>query len=68
MVKTLIILILLFDGTLLKESHELVSVHDCWVYSETHIETIATHSWDDPRGQGYYLNDGRGTVQGFICE
>ena len=29
--------------------------------------TIATHSWDDPRGHGFYLNDGTGTVVGSIC-
>jgi len=44
------------------------SVNDCFNYAEMYIETITTHSYDDPRGQGFYLNDGRGTVQGFICE
>jgi len=43
-------------------------VSDCFDYAKKYIETIATHSYDDPRGQGHYLNDGRGTVQGFICE
>jgi hypothetical protein len=71
MVKTIVILVLLFNGDLLKEPLHLpssVSVHDCFDYARMHIETIATHSYDDPRGQGFYLNDGRGTVQGFICE
>ena len=71
MVKTLVILVLLFDGNLVKEpSHfqSLVSVSDCFDYAEKYIETITTHSWDNPRGSGRYLNDGRGTVQGFICE
>jgi len=28
---------------------------------------LAEHSWDDPRGQGWYLKDGSGTLQGHIC-
>jgi hypothetical protein len=43
-------------------------VNDCFNYARMHIKTITTHSYDDPRGQGLYLNDGRGTVQGFICK
>ena len=29
--------------------------------------TLAEHSWEDPRGQGWYLRDGSGTLQGSIC-
>ena len=61
----------MFNGNLVKETlhfHSLVSVNDCLVYAEKYIESITTHSWNDPRGSGHYLNDGRGTVQGFICE
>jgi hypothetical protein len=71
MVKTIVILVLLFNGDLVKEPLLLpssVSVHDCFNYARMHIDSITTHSYDDPRGQGLYLNDGRGTVQGFICE
>jgi hypothetical protein len=72
MVKTLIILILLFDGTVLKESYELVrtmEVHECLMYADQHREAIATYKeFDDAQKNGYYLNDGRGTIQGFICE
>ena len=71
MVKTIVILVLLFNGDLVKEPLPLPlvnSVNDCFNYAEMYIETITTHSYDDPRGQGLYLNDGRGTVQGFICE
>ena len=71
MVKTIVILVLLFNGDLVKEPLHLPlgsSVNDCFNYAEMHIKTITTHSYDDPRGQGLYLNDGRGTVQGFICE
>ena len=72
MVKTLIILILLFDGTLLKEEYQLsrpMEVHDCLLFADDHREAIATYKeFDNAQRNGYYLNDGRGTVQGFICE
>ena len=72
MVKTLIILILLFDGTLLKESYELtrpMDVHECLLFADDHREAISTYKeFEDSIKQGWYLNDGRGTIQGFICE
>jgi len=72
MVKTLIILILLFDGTLLKEEYQLsrpMEVHDCLLFADDHREVIATYKeFDNAQKNGYYLNDGRGTIQGFICE
>ena len=72
MVKTLVILILLFDGNLIKETYKLswfVEVHECLMFADAHRETIATYKeFEDPMKNGWYLNDGRGTVQGFICE
>ena len=72
MVKTLIILILLLDGTLLKEEYQLsrpMEVHDCLLFADDHREAIATYKeFDNAQRNGYYLNDGRGTIQGFICE
>ena len=72
MVKTLVILILLFDGTLLKESYELarpMDVHECLLFADDHREAIATYKkFEDGMKNGWYLNDNRGTVQGFICE
>ena len=72
MVKTLVILILLFAGTLLKESYELsrpMDVHECLLFADDHREAISTYKeFEDPMKQGWYLNDGRGTIQGFICE
>ena len=46
MCKTLIILILLFDGTLLKESYELsrpMAVHECLMFADDHREAISTY-------------------------
>ena len=72
MAKTLVILILLFDGTLIKEKLEFdkpVTILECLEFSDKHREEIATHIWvKDVMKSGYYLNDNRGTIQGFICE
>jgi len=81
MVKTLVILILLFNGTLVKDRIEftpLINLVDCWALAEVYREIFATYSWGDQRGapdfsidamrQGWYLNDGRGTIQGNYCE
>ena len=66
MVKTIVILVLLFNGDLVKEPLHLPlgsSVNDCFNYAKMHIKAITTY-----KDNGHYLNDGRGTVQGFICE
>ena len=71
MAKTLIILILLFDGTLIKETLEFtkpVEVHECLMFADDHREAIAVYKDNDDYTSGWYLKDGRGTVQGFICE
>ena len=81
MVKTLVILILLFDGTVLHDKLEFspsVNVIDCLALGDAYREIFSTHSWGDQRGapdfsinamrQGWYLNDGRGTIQGIYCE
>ena len=71
MAKTLIILILLFDGTLIKETLEFtkpVEVHECLMFAYDHREAIAVYKDNDDLTSGLYLKDGRGTIQGFICE
>ena len=72
MSKTLIILILLFDGTLIKEEYplaRLMEVHECLLFADDHREAIATYrEFNDAMKNGYYLDDGRGTWQGVICE
>jgi hypothetical protein len=63
--KTLIILILLFNGELLKEKFELpiaMTTYECLDFADKYRETVATF-----KNNHYYLNDGRGTIQGFIC-
>ena len=72
MSKTLIVLILLFDGTLVKEKlvfDKPITILECLEFADQHMEEIATHIWvKDVMKSGYYLNDKRGTIQGFICE
>tara|TARA_R110001583_G_scaffold38097_1_gene123118 strand:+ start:135 stop:353 length:219 start_codon:yes stop_codon:yes gene_type:complete len=72
MVKTLVILVLLFNGTLVEEKLHFakpVTILECLEFADKHKEEIATHIWvKDVMKSGYYLNNKRGTVQGFICE
>ena len=72
MVKTLIILILLFDGNLIQEKYDLsraMEAHECLMYGDEHREAIATYrEFNDAFKNGWYLNDGRGTIQGYICK
>ena len=70
--KTLIILVLLFDGTLVQEKYELgreMPVEECMQYGDDHREAIAEYKeFKDNLKNGWYLKDGRGTIQGHMCE
>ena len=72
MAKTLIILVLLFDGTLVQERYELgreMPVSECLQYGDDHREAIAEYKeFKDNLKNGWYLKDGRGTIQGHMCE
>ena len=81
MAKTLVILILLFDGTVLHDRIDFnppIDVTDCWAFGNAYRELMSIHRWGDQEGapdfkfdamrQGWYLNDGRGTIQGTYCE
>ena len=39
----------------------------CSYRAEKVYQALAEHSWDDPRGHGFYLKDGTGTIQGHVC-
>jgi len=80
-VKTLVIIILLFNGTVLRDRIDFnppIDVMDCWAFGNAYYEVMSTHRWGDQKGapdftmdymrQGWYLNDGRGTIQGHYCE
>jgi len=45
-------------------------VLSCSERAEELRETLAKHYWEkdgNPRAQGWYLEDGTGTFQGYIC-
>ena len=79
--KYLILLVLLFDGTVEKQILHFnppIDVMDCLALGDAYREVISTHNWGDQEGapdfrfdgmkQGWYLNDGRGTIQGHYCK
>ena len=41
-----------------------MEVHECLMFADDHRETISKYV----DTKGWVLNDGRGTIQGFICE
>ena len=68
----LVLLLLQFDGTLVKEVLEFtrpMTVMECLDFADGHREAIATHKWveEDLMKSGWYLNDGTGTYQGSMC-
>ena len=68
MCKYLILLLLSFDGEVIKEKYEFarpMNVYEGMDFGSDHREQIATY--DDEKNT-WILNDGRGTFQGFICE
>lgn len=54
-----------YDGIKGITSDEIVL--SCSERAEELYLEIADHSWTNPRGQGWYLKDGTGTLQGHIC-
>jgi hypothetical protein len=52
-------------GRCLQEKFELpvaMTAYECLDFADKYRETVATY-----KNNRYYLNDGRGTIQGFIC-
>jgi|TARA_R110002051_G_scaffold274251_1_gene334995 hypothetical protein len=46
-----------------------MEVYECLLFADDHREAISTYKdFDDVMRNGWYLNDGRGTWQGVICE
>jgi len=69
--KYIVLLILLFNGELVEEKVSYPLFISCGDAGHAYIETIATYKdlglTGDAKDQGWYLHDGRGTVQGFYC-
>jgi|TARA_R110000751_G_scaffold68054_1_gene138582 hypothetical protein len=76
--KYIVVIILLFDGELVKEKISYPLFISCSDAGQAHIETIASYKLGEHEGppnfrfdamrQGWYLHDQRGTVQGFYCD
>ena len=67
MCKYLVLLLLSFEGEVIKEKLEFtrpMNALECMDYGSDHREQISTY--DDKRNT-WILNDCRGTFQGFIC-
>ena len=81
MVKEIIIIVLLFNGEMLLKPYNLIlgssirshvggATMKCLEHGDQLRVELSTHRWveEDLIKSGWYLNDGSGTWQGFICE
>ena len=65
MVKEIILIILLINGELSLPSFPFEgTVHECFVYGDKWRVQLATYNKEH---NAWFLNDGSGTWQGFIC-
>ena len=66
MVKEIILIILLINGELSLPSFPFEgTVHECFEHGDEMRIQLATYSEEQ---NAWFLNDGSGTWQGFICE
>jgi len=68
----LVMLILQFDGTLIKEILEFVrpvTLWECLEYGAAHKEGVATYVFEEGGKvlNAWFMNNGSGTWQGFMC-
>ena len=71
MVKEITLIILLINGEMSLPSFPFTgTVHECFAYGDKLREELSTHKWveEDMMKSGWYLNNGIGTFQGFICQ
>ena len=80
MVKEITVILLLFNGEAFLKPYNLIlgsSIHshlggtvmECLDYGNQLREELSTHKWveEDLMKSGWYMNDGSGTWQGYIC-
>ena len=70
MVKEITLIILLFNGELKLPSVPFEgTVMECLDYGDKLRLELSTHKWveEDIMKSGWYMNDGSGTWQGYIC-
>ena len=71
MIKEIIVIALLINGELSLVSFPFEgNMHECFAYGHKLREELSTHRWveEDIMKSGWYLNEGLGTFQGFICK
>ena len=71
MTKEIVLIILLINGELSLPSFPFEgTMHECFAYGDKLREELSTHKWveEDMMKSGWYLNDGIGTFQGFMCK
>ena len=81
MVKEIVLIVLLFNGEMLLKPHNLIignSVHshvggtimECLEHGDQLRFELSTHKRvdEDLMKSGWYMNDGSGTWQGYICQ
>ena len=71
MVKEIILIILLFNGEVSLPYFPFEgTMHECFEYGEELRMELTEHKWveEDIMKSGWYLNEGIGTFQGFICK
>ena len=80
MIKEIVLIILLFNGETLLKHYNLITgssvrshwggtVMECLDYGDKLRFELSTHRWveEDIMKSGWYMNDGSGTWQGYIC-
>ena len=71
MVKEIVLIILLVNGELSLPSFPFEgTMHECFEYGDKLRVELAEHRWveENMMKSGWYLKDGLGTWEGFICE
>ena len=70
MVKEIILIILLFNGEVSLPSFPFDgTIHECFEHGDKLREELSIHRWveEDIMKSGWYLKNGIGTFQGFMC-
>ena len=70
----------MFNGEMILKPYDLIigssvrshlggTVHECFEYGDELRDELSKHKWieEDMMKSGWYLKDGSGTFQGFIC-
>ena len=81
MVKEIVLIILLFNGEMLLKPYNLIigssirshlggTVMECLDYGDKLREELSEYKWNEEEHMksGWFLKDGSGTWQGFMCQ